>query len=293
MRAILQKIIPTLAGVKPENAKNFTRAANFFARMLMESCPEDAFGNTHNPLHSREEINKLIQTIPWQEANPEIAKNLGKLITAAGSLVHGLYNDVVTDFGWDAYGPYNISVPGKNYQVIIRHFPDLAPLDLWPERSLTPLQDLKILQFYENTEWELAFLGCHTVLKSGDPIAGLKNYAVVANGKYLKPEAITPIVNELAEKASGLYKHLRTTNFEELKEMVMLQECYQLIKIFAAAYMNWLPTDELNARIKGKQLLKNILPHGKLMVDLEEYKELFHLNSFASALNEHHNQKTS
>ena len=280
MRAILQKIIPTLAGVDNAHSKNFVRMANFFARMLKESCHEDPFGFSHNPIHSRRELNQIIKEIAWHAGNPESAKNLGRLITAAGSLVHGLYNDVVTDFGWEAYGPYNINLPNENYQLIIRHFPDLAPNELWADKFLTPIKDLKIYQFYTNTEWELAFLGCHTVLKSGNPITGLSYFAVSVNGHFVKPEALPPIINELSEKAVEIYKEIRGKNFEQLKEMVIFQECYQLKKMFEAAYMNWQPTEKMLSLTKDKPLTSGLLPFGKLMTSQEEYEELFHLNKF-------------
>lgn len=284
MRAIIQKVIPTLAGVGPENKNNFARMANFFARMLKESCSEDPFGLTHNPAHSRQELNQTTESVPWLKADPTTAKKLGQLIAAAGSLVHGLYNDVVTDFGWDAYGPYDFRTPEQNFQVIIRHFPDLAPKDLWPEKFLTPAVDLKIYQFYENTQWELAFLGCHTVLKSGNPISGLRYFAVSINNQFVEPVVLDALIGEFSDKAVELYQEIRKKEFEGLKAMVMLQECYQLKKMFEAAYMNWLPTAEMKARIRGKPLATGILPFGRLMTDIEEYKELFHLNSFEKLL---------
>jgi hypothetical protein len=241
---------------------------------------EDPFGFNHSPLHTRNELNELIQNTPWQPATPEIAKQLGQLITAAGSLVHGLYNDVVTDFGWDAYGPYNITLPEKKYQIIIRHFPDLAPKEIWENKFLTPIQDIKIYQFYENVEWELAFLGCHTVLKSGNPILGLKYFAVSINEKFITPNIIQPIIQEFSEKAVSIYREIRKKDFEELKQLVMIQECYQLHKMFSAAYMNWQPTEEMLEKIKNQPLTSNLLPFGRLMTSLDEYKELFHINKF-------------
>ncbi len=280
MRAVLQKLIPTFVGINKQTPGNFARMANFFARMLKESCTEDPFGFTHNPIHSRQELNQAIKLVPWQNANTEIAKHLGRLITAAGSLVHGLYNDVVTDFGWDAYGPYNIVTPKENFQIIIRHFPDLSPSEIWENKFFTPIKDIKIYQFYQDVEWELAFLGCHTVLKSGNPISGLKYFAVSINGKFVNNIALEPIIDELSQKATEIYQHIKKMGFEELKKLVMVQECYQLHKMFTAAYMNWQPTSEMLERVTNKPLSQGLLPFGKLMTNLEEYKELFHLNTF-------------
>ncbi len=280
MRAILQKIIPSAKGLNGKNAKNFARMANFFALMLKQCCPEDPYGLTSNPVHDRQETGQIITTIPWSEGNKLFAKQLGQLITAAGSLVHGLYNDVVTDFGWDAYGPYTLHTPDHSYQLIIRHFPDLAPQEIWKKEFLSPVKDLKIYQFYKDVKWEFAFLGCHTILKSGNPITNLTHFAVMVNGNFIAPEDIIPLMQELGGKAEKIYEAIRKKNFEKIKQLVMLQECYQLHKLFTAAYMNWKPTPQMQEKIYGKPLLTGILPFGKIMTNLEEYKELFHLNWF-------------
>ncbi len=279
MRAILQKIIPTAKGLEGKNKEQFARMANFFARMLIEACPQDPFGLTSNPIHEAGNAQKIITSTPWHQANPTYAKQLGQLITAAGSLVHGLYNDVVTDFGWDAYGPYSFATPDHTYQMVIRHFPNLAPIEIWEKELLTPIKDLQIYQFYQNVTWEFAFLGCHTVLKKGDPIQNLTHFAVKINGNFIHPSTLIPIIQELAGKAEQIYANIRKKNPDEIKRMVMLQECFQLQKLFTAAYLNWLPTPEMYERIQ-QPLRTGILPFGKIMTSVEEYQELFHLNWF-------------
>lgn len=281
MRAILQKLIPSTLGHRTINKEETALVANFFARMLMEACPGDPFGFESNPLHREEEIKGIVTSTPWQEGAPATARNIGKLITAAGSLVHGLYNDVVTDFGWDTYGPYkNTEKDGALYTMLIRNFPDLRP-NLWPSEFLPSVKEVKIYQLYQDVEWVIGCVGCHTIVKSGDPISGLKYFAVVADGKVLTSEEIGVLTQELAEKAEKIYLEIRRKNFEELKEMVMLQECYQLHQMFEAAEMNWRPTEEMKALIKDKPLLENILPTGEMLTDVKKYKEVFGLNRFA------------
>jgi len=277
MRAIIQKIIPAYLGTANPNKGEYARMANFFARMLMECCPNDPFGKTSNPFHTEKEVQEIYKQIIWKEGNPAIARKLGRLITAAGSLVHGLYNDVVTDFGWDAYGPYKIN----DQTLLIRDFPDLQPEDLWDKNFLAKIKSLKIYGLYKDVEWQINCVGCHTTVKNGSPITGLKKYAVVADGKYLTESGIDELIKELSDKAEKIYQEIRKKGFEELKTLVMLQECYQLKKFMSAAGLDWRPTNEMSERIINKPLLTGILPHGKIMTNVEEYKEIFGLRRFA------------
>jgi hypothetical protein len=283
LRALIQKMIPAYLGTKNPNPEEYKRYFNFVARMLEESCPKDPFGKTSTPLHTTKEINEILQNTTWQIGTPENAKLLGRLLTAVGSLVHGLYNDVVTDFGWDAYGPYQI----QNQALLIRHFPDMQPKELWASEYLASVKDIKIFGIYENVEWEISCFGCHTIVKNGNPILGLKKYAILSDNKYLNTSETQTLILELSEKAEKIYKKIRQKNFEELKKMVMLQECYQFKKLFDQANLNWLPTKEMDERIASKPLLTNILPRGTIVRTQKEYEEKFGLNKFAKeVLNE-------
>jgi hypothetical protein len=281
IRSILQKILPAYKGSAAKNVGDYKKVADFVVRMLEESCPRDPFAESTNPLYTTAEVNSLVKDLPWQDANPDIAKKLGRLLTTAGSLVHGQYNDLVTDMGWDAYGPYEVEYQNQPYSLLVRHFPNLAPKELWPEEFLASVKDLKIYALYQDVEWEISYVGCHTVPKRGNPVEGLKKFVVVADGKILTQENIARLMGELSAKAEGVYKKIRTMDFEELKQMVMLQECYQFKKMFDAANVDWHPTEEMVEQIKNKPLLTGILPQNTLMTDLEEYKEIFGVNLFA------------
>lgn len=281
IRSILQKLTPAYKGSEVKNIEDYKRIASFFARMLEESCPADPFAELTNPFHTTEEVNHMLANLPWQDANVSIAKRLGQLLAVAGSLVHGQYNDIVTDMGWDTYGPYRVRHQTQQYSLLIRHFPNLTPKELWPEQFLASVSDLKIYALYQDIEWEIAYVGCHTIAKNGNPVEGLKKFTVISDGKVLKEKQIAALIEELAEKAETIYRKIRTMNFEELKQMVMLQECFQMKKMFDAADIDWRPTQEMVDRVKDKPLLTGILPLGTLMTDLEEYKEIFGINLFA------------
>lgn len=281
MRALLQKAIPAYIGSDRSNKELYFRYTTFISRMLMEACPEDPFGITSTPLHTIEERKSIIKETQWQQASPVEARLVGKLVTSAGSLVHGLYNDVVTDFGWDAYGPYDREdMDSQEYTLLIRNFPDMSPADLWSEEFLSTYKHIQIFQLYKDVQWEIGCVGCHTIVKSGSPITGLKYFSVVADGKPLTISQVEELILELGTKAEHIYKEIRKKNFEELKQMVMLQECYQLQMLFEAAHVDWRPSLEMIQAIEGKELLKHVLPHDVMMTELEQYKKEFRLIEF-------------
>lgn len=164
--------------------------------------------------------------------------------------------------------------------LLIRHFPDLAPTDLWPVEFMASVKDLKIYGIYEDVEWKISCVGCHTMVIKGNPVLGLKKYLVTADDKILSETDIDNLISEFTGKAEAIYRVIRKKNMEELKQMVMLQECYQLKKLFDAAKIDWRPTLEMTGRIKNKPLAADLLPLGKLMTDPEEYKEVFGINQF-------------
>ncbi|QQR78090.1 MAG: hypothetical protein IPJ68_03320 [Candidatus Moraniibacteriota bacterium] len=281
IRAILVKIIPTYQGYREQNIDDCRLVVNFLARMLVEGCPDDPFAISSNPYHSEDEVNQTVKRLQWTDADVKKARSIGQLITAAGSLVHGLYNDLVTDFGWDVYGPYSVTIEGNERSFLIRHFPDLSPKELWSKEYLSSIKEILIYATYESVEWEILGVGCHTISRSGVPVQGMRTFAVTADGKYLSTEQIHILVSEISQKAEVLYREIRKMDFEKLKSKVMLQECYQLKKMFDSAGIDWQPTEEMKKRIVGKALLDGILPRGKMMTDIDEYKNLFGIAKFA------------
>lgn len=255
--------------------------ANFFARMLVELCPGDPFAERANPYQTPKEVTKLLGETPWDPATPESARTFGQLITAACSLVHGLYNDVVTDLGWDTYGPFEVLREGKKLAYLIRDFPNLAPAELWPAEVLAPVGSLTFHSLYEDVNWEIRGVGCHTVVTKGSAVAGMRHAAVLADGKKLPLNAWSGLIAELVMRAEEIYRRIRSLSFEELKAKVQLQECYQLKKLFDAAGVDWRPTGEMQQRMVGKPLATGVVPHGKMITDLEEYQQLFGINQFA------------
>ena len=281
LRSILKKLIVSYRG-QPTHPADYRTVANFFARMLEESCPTDPFALTSNPFYSPEEFQKIIKGVVWQTADPLSARQIGQLITAAGSLVHGLYNDVVTDFGWDSYGPYSIQHHDATYTSLIRHFQHLRPTELWATEFLPSITELKIFSLYQNIDWVIQFFGCHTVSTGESPTKAMKQFAVYADGRQLNQDDIAMLIDELSQKATDIYRHIRQMDFESLKLLVMRQECYQFKMLCDAAGADWQPTAEMVARIENQPLLTGLFPTETFIETAESFNEIFGIKKFAN-----------
>ncbi len=278
-RTIIKKLIVGYRG-NPTHADDYEAIAKFFERMLQECCRKDPFAFKSNLIYSQEEFEKIVSGIEWQNADPQSARKIGQLITAAGSLVHGLYNDVVTDFGWDGYGPYNVRFEGQEHASLIRHFAHLQPTELWPQEFLPSIKDLKIFALYQDIEWEIHFFGCHTHSKGKSPTEAMEYFAVRADERLLNKKEIDALIGELAVKATNIYQEIGQMNFEELKLLVMRQECYQLKAMYDKAGIDWQPTSEMIARMKGKPLLTGIFPQDKFIETEAEFRQIFGIDKF-------------
>ncbi|GEM_PF-2048740 len=284
IRSILIKMFPSILGKTFFPREEYKKVAQFFARMLKEGSLEDPFACKKNIIHSEEELKEFLQKISFENGNPENAKIFGQLITALGSHVHGLYNDVVTDFGWDAYGPYEIHFENEPYAFLIRHFSHMMPEELWPQEFLLSQKEIFMFGLYQGVKWEIGYVGCHTIPTIGSPIQGLKKFAIIADGKALNEKEIFELKEEAAWKATSLYQEIHKFDFESLKEKTMLQECYQLKKLFDASKYDWKPTQEMLVRIEGKPLLSSIIPKGIFMETLEQHIEIFGIRKFAKEI---------
>ncbi|TAN34237.1 hypothetical protein EPN28_00075 [Patescibacteria group bacterium] len=276
MRAIILKIISSWRTTPNKNWSDFYFVSNFLARMLEESSPNDPFAENSAPFHNKEETSQILLRINWQNGSQESARLCGRLITSAGSLVHGLYNDLATDNGWDNYGPYKIG----NEVLLITHFPNLQTRELWPEKHQSTIKELFIYRIFQNVEWKIAGVGCHTLVQSGNPVSGLRRFAVQADGKWLNENEIANLIDELAEKAELTYRDIRKKDSEGLKKMVLWQECYQLKKLSEAAGLDWRPSLAMLERIKNKPLLKGLIPHGEFIGTEEKFCRAFGVNEF-------------
>jgi len=280
-RTILAKLITAYVHCNSsKKAGDFKTVSNLLARTLIEKCPDDPFSENSNPCHDAKEIKKIVGSAAWKDSSIDDAKNIGRLITSAGSLVHGLYNDVVTDFAWEVYGPYKVRYKNSDYTLLIRHFTNLKPSELWPARYMSSVDDIKIYSLYQNIHWEIKAVGCHTISSKGSPVESLKKHSIVVDGRQIGNKKRDKLIEELSHKARDIYRQIKKMNIEQIKYKVLLQECYQLKKLFDAAQMSWKPTNEIIKRVKNKPIPTNFLPHGVVIKNVKDYEKIFGIDTF-------------
>lgn len=274
LRFILYKIMRSYVGLSEERKAEVQKPYQILFNLLLETVhrlvPVDSFCHRSNQYWTQTEVEERIKNLELSSIQDrEESRLIAKLNLGLTSLVHGLYNDIVTDYGVDVYGPYKIHAAGSEYSLLVKYFPNLNPHDLgWPEEFLPAIKQVYLYLFYAGTQWEIKGVGCHTNILSGNPIDDLRKFAVVADGKTLSKESIESLTKEMLKKSQDLYIHIIDSGFEEQKKQALFQECFQFKKIFDHAGIDWRPTQEMIDRMKGKE----IFPTPGVIKNIEEYR---------------------
>lgn len=276
LRAILEFVVVHYNNITRLNysfeKKKVRKILNFLIKVLRAKNIKDIFAYQSNLGHSTKQIKNLIKKIKWAKGTPEISQNLGKLFLALSSLVNGLMNDWCTDNGLEIWGPYKLS---KDKILVIREFPHLRPVELWPYTKSHKHSQIKVFTVYKNVDLKIEFVGCHTVFQ-GDLAKGLVKYAVEVDGKYVNDLAkIKKLTNYYLRLAQSQYQRVRKSSFESLKQKVLEQEHYQFKDIFDLVGEDWRPSSEIRARVKNKKIKKNFYPLDARGLSKTEIKKEF------------------
>ncbi|OGE31005.1 hypothetical protein A2631_04970 [Candidatus Daviesbacteria bacterium RIFCSPHIGHO2_01_FULL_44_29] len=282
LRFILYKIMRSYVGLSEERKrqvqKPYQKVFNLLLETIRKLVPIDSFCVHSNLYWSQEEVEDRLSQLelsPVQDR--EESRLIAKLNLGLTSLVHGLYNDIVTDFGIDVYGPYQVAIDGQEYALLVKNFPDLNPLALsWPQQFLPKIKQVYMYLLYAGTKWEIKGVGCHTNLLSGNPIDDLRKVAVVADGEILDQKEIEALTKETLLKSQDLYIHIIDSGFEEQKKQALFQECFQFKKLFDKAGIDWKPSQEMIARVAGKE----IIPTPGVIQDMTEYRQKLGVDRF-------------
>lgn len=259
LRAMLFFLIYEYQQSNPKNKEQFREIIEFFIGVLQYWAKEDAFAYESNIAHSSAEIEKILRETQWSQATPVIAREIGKLYNGLASLVFALYRDFFPQDSHEIYGPYSAKEKfGENTILLIKHFPKIKPLELWPELSEAKYQDVKILQVYRDVKFQCEMIGMHSIYE-GDLINGLVAYAIIIDGKYSNdPEDIKKLSNYFAELATDRSLVYEKFSKEELKKKFLEWSCYQFLNFFKLAGMNWRPTDEMLEAVRGKDIANRL-----------------------------------
>lgn len=245
---------------------------NFFLQYIRHISVDEKWYN-----HDR--IQKYINIEHKKELaifKKEDAPIVGKIICGCAALVHGLYNDYCTDFGYDVFGPYDVSKKfGKGSELFIKYFPDLKAELIWPERKGKKIDDIVIYQVLKNIKSKSYYMGSHIDYKN-NIIENTICARVDVNGRSVKNKKKLHEISEmLLDDAAFHYNMCKEFDFEKQKEIYLLQFCYQFKKLFELAGISWRPSKEMKSAIRGKKLIKGS-NFGKFNYD--QSKEYFGIN---------------
>lgn len=203
------------------------------------------------------------------------SKEVGKILSALATLVHGLYNDWCTDYSYEISGPYEAE--GK--LVLIRTFSNLHPSELWPDISWY-FKQCSLITMYEDLSANIELVGCH-ITYSGNTVEKLQGYSLELDGKEIHGESELKKVREMIMPcAVEQYEKMSQMDFESQKIKYLEQEGYQLKNLFDQVDMDWKPSAEMIERVKGVTDLPSPFPDYQMSVP--EYLENFGFNELRS-----------
>ncbi len=263
---------------REKSKRSYQYVFNFILEVIHKLVPLDSYCVKTNLYFTQNEVEERIGELKIKSVEDiSESKLIAKFNLGLTSLVHGIYNDIVTDFGIDVYGPYKVVIGGERYTLLIKHFPFLNPKDLrWPSEFLPSVKEIYLYNFYQGVKWEIKSVGCHTNIISGNSVDGLKKYAAIADGKILSKDKIEVLTENFLKKARNLYLYIMESGFEEQKIQALYQECFQFKKIFDKAGLDWRPNEELLNRMKGEKINAS---EGSVK-NIEDYRRVFKIDKF-------------
>ncbi len=240
----------------PKNKKQFREMLEFFIDILRVLIKRDIFAYESNIAHSPDEIKEILDNTPWQSGNPATARELGKLYNSLAALVFALYKDFFPQDSHEIYGPYDASGKfGEGATLLVKHFPKIKPVELWPEMKDLKKSEIKIFQVYnKNVTFKCELIGMHSIYE-GDLINNLVSWAVMADGEFIgdvqKIKEMSNYFAEVTMRHSVVYDNMTT---EELKQKTLEWLCYQFVYFFQLAGMDWRPTTEMVEAVRNKEI---------------------------------------
>lgn len=240
---------------EPKNKAQFREVTEYLIEILSCLAKKDIFVYESNIAHSHEEIETILNKTDWQTGDREMARELGKLYNSVASLVFSLYGDFFPQDSHEVYGPYDASKKfGDNTILIIKHFPKIRPVEIWPEIKKLKYSDVKIFQVFKNVKFKCELIGMHSIYE-GDIINNLVAYFVTIDGvpqnSIEKIKELSDYFAKMATEQSIVYDKLSK---EERKIKILEWYSYQFVDFFKLAGMNWKPTKEMLGAVKDKEV---------------------------------------
>jgi len=225
--------------------------AKFYVDLLNAYCLEDPYALKKNVVHSPTEVSAMAKKTVG--AAPEIAKKLGRLVSACYHFGHAAYSDMYPSIVYENYGPYPLAQKyGPNAILAVKDFNNLRCPELWPETKNFPWMHVSIIYVYNNVRMRVDSAS-HAIF-SGNLITNLKRYSLEVDGKRFPVSKTDQISAALEKMASKLFRKNQSFNLEQKKKKYYYQKAYVYKKIFDYLGQDWRPSPEILNEAKGRPL---------------------------------------
>ncbi len=233
----------------------------FYNDMLKAICVDDPYAHKKNIIHSPEEIKQLVSTT--QKASPDIARKLGRIISACYHVGHALYSDMHPTIVYDNFAPYDVAdVYGPGHSVIIKDFGNLRAKEIWPESKHSPCDHIRIICVYKNVS--PAVDSVSHITYDGDPIHGLVRAAIYVDGVEKTIDESYELAIALENVAITIFQKSQSADLEFKKKQYYSAKAYTFKKLAEVLGRDWHePIPGMMAAAQGKVLYSMNWPEDK------------------------------
>lgn len=233
------------------------KIAHFYLDLLNAFCVEDPYAMAKNVIHTPAEVEELLKRV--RPASPDIARALGRLVSACYHFGFAAYSDMYPSIVYDNYGPYDVRGRfGPGHILAVKVFGNLRCPDLWPETADIPWMHVNILAVYRGVT--MAVDSCSHAVYQGDLIRGLTHFSLHVDGVEFPPERIPEVRAVLERHAGDIFTKFQALPLEEKKVVYYHQKTYVYKKIFEFLGKDWRPSEEILAEARGKPLYRAAWP---------------------------------
>ena len=230
--------------------------AKFYVDLLTAYCLEDPYAFKKNIVHSHQEVQNFLKQV--KPASTQIAKKLGRLVSACYHLGHAAYSDMYPSIVYENYGPYNL---GKGCILAIKNFDNLRCPELWPETKNLPWMQVSIINVYQKVKMRVDSAS-HGIYE-GDLVKNLKQFSLRIDGKIFPIKKVDKVSETLEKFAINLFRKYQLLDQEKKKTKYYYQKAYVYKKIYDYLGQAWHPSPEILKEAKGKPLYKTAWPKRK------------------------------
>jgi len=243
---------------------------DFFVKIMQATSADKNIFNEHkNILRTRHQLKPIIAGLKKVSGEQE-KKTIAKFAGVLAMYNHALYNDFSTEFGYSIEGPYQLSA---HEQLLIRHFPQLNPGELWPSLAGARPSSVIIYSIYREIKLRMRFVTTHLITKDNyqDKLTG---YSVIINNKQeLNSDKLVSLAAEIAERTARIYLEQKKLNFEQTKIKFLSQQGYELKGLFDLVGLDWRPDHKLLSRVRNKKLKSGGIIKISFPADQKEYED--------------------